>query len=456
MNNRIKNMKLLTIKIKKCKYVSCDDIMKNAPVYSKGSRNTRTLIKKKDIEDDMFIYARLNDKGKWKKSDGKSIKFDKIFLKYDFLKTIPEISGDDNVVDDKGIKKAPPIIHLNDNEKFQDDEGNILEIETRGERKCDKIYFKVKDVAKGFDIERLKNSIIIKTSRYTQYDYTYFICKKNNNVGKNKNKVKKELFLTYEGMLRALFVSRTGKAHKFIKWATETLFTIQMGTQEQKEDLTRGILGIPAKQLRQVLSKSTSYIPCIYRFALGKCEDLRETMNISHDIPNNYTVIKYGYSDNLVRRTREHMKTYKSIKNTKLELMNYTYIDPKHLSTAEVDIKEFFEDIEIPIKYDKQNELVAINPKHEKTIKKYFEYIANKYAGCVADLNKKIDELKRDIVNKDLEIKNMNKLHELEIERNNERHKNELLIKQNKINVLEKDLEIERMRNELLQLKNNV
>ena len=70
------------------------------------------------------------------------------------------------------------------------------------------------------------------------------------------------------------------------------------------------MLGISAKALREVLGKSTSNVSCIYRFVLNKCKDLRKEMDIPKDVPDNYTIIKYGYTDDLVRRTNEHIKTY--------------------------------------------------------------------------------------------------------------------------------------------------
>jgi hypothetical protein len=112
-------------------------------------------------------------------------------------------------------------------------------------------------------------------------------------------------------MLRVLFVSRSGKTHQFINWASKTLFTVQMGTKEQKEDIVSGIIGIPAKSLRQVLSTSSTNVPCIYRFAIGTCKKLRNIMKIPKDIPYDHIIIKYGYTDNLVRRTKEHMKHMK-------------------------------------------------------------------------------------------------------------------------------------------------
>jgi hypothetical protein len=110
-----------------------------------------------------------------------------------------------------------------------------------------------------------------------------------------------------------------------------------------------------------------------------------------------------------------------------------------------VDIKEFFEDIEIPVEYKNFVELVAINPKHERQIKKQFKFMSKEYAGCVKDLIDPVDVLKRNIDADQLKIDNMCKLHKLEIENNEATHKNELLVKQNENNMLKKDLEIEKM-----------
>jgi uncharacterized protein YllA (UPF0747 family) len=122
--------------------------------------------------------------------------------------------------------------------------------------------------------------------------------------------------------------------------------------------------------------------------------------------------------------------------------MNYAYIDPKYLSQAEVDIKEFFADIETPIKYDTFAELVAIDPKHEKQIKKQFKYITTEFSGCVKDMIDKIECLGRDMILK-------NEKHKNEI--NMLKKDNELLQKDN--DLLTKDLEIAELRNEILRSK---
>jgi hypothetical protein len=66
-------------------------------------------------------------------------------------------------------------LNLKDEEKFTDCNGNIIEIETRGERNYKQIYFKVKDVSIGFQLENLITTILHKNGGYEEkVDYTYY------------------------------------------------------------------------------------------------------------------------------------------------------------------------------------------------------------------------------------------------------------------------------------------
>lgn len=194
---------MTAIIINKEEYISSDILFEKAPLYCKVSRTGRDLIKKKKITD--YIFAKLIN-NKWCVSDGKSYKFDKIFLKKSFYDTIPEVNQDKVIVDDNNIPLAPDIIYLDDSEKFKDENGVCVEIETRGSRKVDSIYFKVKDVSISFKLDNLLTTIIDKRKGgyIENEDYKYFNCEKKCN---EKTKIKKELFLTFYGLLR-LFINR--------------------------------------------------------------------------------------------------------------------------------------------------------------------------------------------------------------------------------------------------------
>jgi hypothetical protein len=200
--------------------------------------------------------------------------------------------------------------------------------------------------------------------------YKYFICENTINNGKQTSKkiIKKTLFLTYEGILRVLFTTRNGKTTKFIKWATESLFSIQLGTKEQKEKLVSNILGINAKVVKEVFNCDTNSLPCVYLFTLGLVKDLRLSMNINNEYNDNSIVAKFGMTKNLSRRTTEHISNYKNINNCELKLKHYCYIDPQYISTAENDIKEYITSLDLKLNYNNEEELIIIPNKFNKLI----------------------------------------------------------------------------------------
>ena len=454
-------------------YYSADELSKYDPAYFYGcARTVRNIIKKKIIKQDNYVYATWNKKNNWvisidqkKPATKASLLLSSKWVNENIPKMMHSSTESKELLYD--YPEAPDIIILNNEEKFKDDENKIVDIETRGERTPNGIYFLASDVSKAFEMPNLL--IIIKDnngSYVKDEDYKTFVCNNLRNSLKNANK--KQTYITYDGMIHILFASHSKKAKTFRKWATETLFTIQMGTKEQKEELVSNVIGIPAKSLREVLKKGST-TPCIYRFSLGLAKDLRKSMNLSNDISDNYIIIKYGYTDDLVRRTTEHIKTYEKIKNAKIELMEYVYIDPKFLSQAEVKIKDFFNDIEIPINYDSFTELVAINPKHEKMIKQQFKYLHVEFSGSIKELVEKIENLKNEhkiaLMKKDAEINEERylmdkKIESLkkEVEINAERHISELLKKDSEIykkeiEICKKDLMNEKLKNELLEIK---
>jgi len=105
------------ITIDNINYVHGDFVFINAPIYSHRCRSSRELIRTKNIDSSNFIYAKkINDT--WIKSNGKSIKFDKVMIKENLIKDIPELNNTNIIVSDDGIEQAPCILHLNDNEKL--------------------------------------------------------------------------------------------------------------------------------------------------------------------------------------------------------------------------------------------------------------------------------------------------------------------------------------------------
>lgn len=435
---------MTTITFETKDYIIGDYILENAPIYSKGSRGSRALIKNKDINNTKYIFAR-NTNGEWVVTDGKSVKYDKVFFKKSFIKIIPELNNSTNITDDKGIEKAPNVIRLKDEEKFKDNNGNVIEIETRGERKHDNIYFKVKDVANSFDMPKVQDVIIDATKSYSELiDYKYFICENPTNSGKktskitdNKSSIKKELFLTYQGMLRLLFVSRNNKTSHFIKWVTETLFTVQMGTAQQKEELVATVMGVSARVIKEVFNTATNSLPCVYLFTLNTVKNLRTSMKLDTRYDDDSVVCKYGFTKDLSRRTGEHIDTFKKIPNTELKLKYYSYMDPQYISKGESDIRLFMNGLKINTSYENMEELVVIPKDLMQLVEHQYTMIGRNYMGHISELVTRIKELEdkyeRELLNHKLEMQQLqhnNTLLENKLEMQKEKYEHDILKKE--------------------------
>ena len=442
-------------------YIRSDDFFENAPIYCQGARSGRELIRKKNIVD--YIYAK-KDGGGWIASDGKSRKWDKVFIKKTLYDTIPEVAKDRVIMNDDKVLMAPDIIVMDDGEKFRDEHNNVVDIETRGSRTVDGIYFKVKDVMIGFAMLTILTTII--DNRRDGYvegtHYKYFICKRH--VGakkksiKNANKTKKELFLTYEGMLRVLFASHSPRVKPFVRWATEKLFVLQMGTRAQKTELVGSVMGISAKTVKEVFNADRNTLPCVYLFILGIAKDLRVSMNIDAKYPDDSIIAKYGFTKELSRRTGEHMNKYNKIQNVDLKLKYYSYIDPQYMSSAETDIRDFMQAFKTKLDFDNEDELVIFPKELMKLIDQQYEFIGKKYMGHISELITRAKELEdkndkqllghriemADIMLKLSDEKHKNEMKDKDIELSNERHKNE---------IKDKDIELLQYKIKILELQ---
>ena len=121
------------------------------------------------------------------------------------------VNGIDDTNEVVIIEPLPPVLHLNDNEKFHDIDGNALEIMTCGERHEDSIYFDMTDVSKAFEMPNLRYSLMHKNGAYTRgIDYKVFVTPKRSEIIHQLTGVttNKRTFLTYNGLLRVVNVTR--------------------------------------------------------------------------------------------------------------------------------------------------------------------------------------------------------------------------------------------------------
>lgn len=417
-------MKKFTIDNKK--YYLWTDLKKTYPNLFTGCKNANIYITKKNVSSKNYIFAKLTN-NKWTISDGSSKKFDKIFiLESWFEKTYPDDENVKEIEKKDNIELAPQIIDLEDHEKFTDNDGNIIEIEVRGERDYDNCYFKVSDIMKGFNSKNLNTTITNDGGYKKNIHYKCFLLDRHI---LNGNGTIKKLFLTYTGLLKVLFASRKGNAEKFVNWASKTLFIAQMGTTDQRNELVSNLLGVSVKSVKEVFNKTANSIPCIYLFSIGKVKNLKKSLQIDKKYKDDDFVYKWGMTDSLARRTDEHRRSFGKIKGTELELVQFGLIDPQHISKAESKIKNIFNGMDLVLEHDTFTELAIIPSNKMKIIKEQYSLISTAYMGHIKELVEKIKE-------KDSEIKLLNETHLKELAIKD----NQLLLKDNQL--LQKDLDI--------------
>ena len=249
--------------------------------------NMRLMIDKKILNTNDYTFAYIKN-GKWVVSNMKYARA-KLLLTTEWVETnVPKMiiqmrkksvnplisKTIEDVNDLYDAPPAPPNLYLDDNEMFKDDKGNCLDIEVRGERDHKNCYFRVKDISIGFDMPSLYKNIKDERTNYElDIDYKYFTVEIVHRVELIKSK--KELYMTFDGMIKLLYISKNKNAKYFRTWATETLFTVQLGNTEQKNKLVSKIKGVSYDTIQELFSRNARKMPCIYLTALNTVEVLR-------------------------------------------------------------------------------------------------------------------------------------------------------------------------------------
>ena len=447
-----------TIEVKNKEYYCANDIYDYSNEFFYGcNSNIRTIVTKKKINKDDHLFA-YTKKGELIISNGKYCKA-KLYLSKEWcIDNVPCFAKNSRIVAE--YEKLPPVVELEEGQKFVDDEGYEYPITMRGNRDYDNCYFKVSDVGDLFELKDLTDVVTRKNSGYEKnIHYKIFIY--NKSISTRKKQSKKRTcticYFTYPGLIKCLYVSRSKHACKFQQWANKILFTHQFGSTEEKQNLSSKLLGVHANTIREVFNTSTKAVPCVYLFTLGTVKDLRKSMNLPKTYTDDMIICKYGRTDSLERRAYEHNRTFSKIKNVNLCLKYYAYIDPQFASNAETDIADYFQDINANITYENLKELVILSPKQfEKSIKQQYTNLSTMYAGHISDLLKKITELENQLLLKNAEIKDKDK----DIMLQKEQYKNQLKDKdillqkeQYKNQLKDKDIELLQLKLQLATMK---
>jgi len=440
-------------------YYFVEEVKQICPAFFYGcAKTSRMIIDKKKINNKDYIYATYAPKSlKWKQSE-ESVKSAKVLLTCSWVEqNIPNWKTENGIITNNeklDLEIAPPLLELKDEEKFRDE--NIIEIETRGIKTLDGIYFYGKDVEKMLKLDDISKLLNHETSSYIfNTHYKKFYRRDNVNHESNaKEKNYNRIYLTYFGLVKLLITTRNNVAEKFQKWAMSTLFTIQMGNEIEKEKLGTKILNINIETYRNVFKKHSTTLPCVYLVELGKVKDLKNTFDITQEIYEkniDSNIYKFGFTDDIDRRLYEHQTDYGKLENVNLQLIKFTLIEQKYIVEAEKDLRKFFNDFNkrLIIKNNEElnikgrNELIILNKDELDSVFRYYKLLTIEYSGSSTELQNKLE-------------KKQNEIEKLKVE-----HENELLRKNLIIQDLEhvnkyKDLELKMKEMELVCLRNNI
>ena len=404
------------------------------PVFYYGCKTRpRNILIKKNIPVTDYLYANFNGRnGAWIPSTDGCKKAQLLISKTwvdahmrsmrEFVKEIHDIpasiNDDDPPPVDSNIppvpvvsgggggseeyENAPPLLILEEYEKFHDIDGNILDIETRGTKDRKGIRFRVKDVMEAFNMPSLDHTLrrTDDGGKYTSEHYQVYFIRDKGGLPPSPT-IKKAQYLTYKGIMRVLFASNSGNADKFQDWAEDTLFTHQMGTKEAKEGLAANLAGIDIKTFKAVFDTYATTFPCIYLMYLGTVKELRATFGIDSHVVDDLVVYKYGFTRDLGRRFQEHAGTYGKMSGVNLRLMSFHAVDTKYTANAESDVRGLMHFKHANLTVDGRKELVALSGDDLTYVKQEYSRIGARYAGATAGLTAEINELKSKI--KDLE-----------------------------------------------------
>lgn len=421
-------------------YHLAEDVYKYEPESFVGcSKNTRQMIIKRQIPEQHHLFAAfIKSKSIWEIKD-KKYNLAKPFISAEWCQCNLFALKKEKTEEDLKIEasKAPDILILEEEEKFKNVDGDVLEIEVRGEKNVDKIYFLAKDVEVKFNLNSIRGTIQNRTSQgrdITWKESIHFVRFRITKGDRMTNAP--ELFLTFSGLMKLLYISHSKNAEHFQSWANRILFTHKLGTREEKRALASSLLGVDARAVKEVFRADSKSLPCIYLFSLNEVKYLRKSMEIPLDIPDDSIVFKYGFTKDLERRTSEHVRTLGNIDGCDLKLKTYAYIDPQFLAKAETTLKDYVNIIQHEYSYKSNNEVVIIPRESLALIQDQFEMISRAYLGHLTEIVSKLKEAESAVREVKLQA---------ELDRTKE-----------KLNEATLQLRIQALEYEILALKNNV
>ena len=344
------------------RYYIYDDINKNYPMLTRGCSSKKIFIERNNIPDSCWQYAR-RVKGEWITTDGKSKTVDKLFVWKKHM--------DRNmIIHEEKLDPLPDDIILDGDQAFTGPDGEALDVRMVGTRTTTGIYFRMRDVANAFKMKNLCNVVMHsgKDGYKKNIHYRTFIGLNNKCV----------TYLTYSGLLKILFTTRTLDAQPYAEAIINQLGRFHFGMNNCKLTIAESLLGLNSEIVKPGYgAKNTS---CIYLIEIGSVKNLRSSMNIENCHSDSSSVYKWGKTSNLRNRTKSHTKIYSKFRGASLKIIHYILIDEYFLTNFENRVKNMLKKKKYYYAYPHHKELAIIPSDELDNVIQSYEIISKKYA----------------------------------------------------------------------------
>lgn len=263
------------------------------------------------------------------------------------------------------------IIRLKPHEAFRDSDGSVVEIEVRRGRSMEEILFKAKDIGDFFGMPSLTKTVLSNESTFENgIDY---ITISDDELNNQRSTISRDaVFLTYFGLIRVLFVSKSGNDNRtrMVKWSLRILYAHQFGSDEERCDVASHLL-------KAVLNLK---LCGIYFVDLGRVSELYDSMEIDK---TQYPPASYGpYHIGKLGYTKDFTERYKSLKQ---EYAQYTqsiefrwiFLVPRgKLEEAESELIKLVDEYGMRLHFKKYRELLIYDPVREHELQGLYRQLA--------------------------------------------------------------------------------
>ena len=121
-------------------------------------------------------------------------------------------------------------------------------------------------------------------------------------------------------------------------------------------------------------------MPCVYLFNVGKVTELRKHYDELKPYKKGF-LFKWGRTNDLKRRTGEHINTYGSLLSSTLQLKYFSPVDNIYEAAAENEIRQYFQ--ERAVRFGNHKELVILDKSQIAGARRFYEDVYRRFSSEV-------------------------------------------------------------------------